>query len=121
MKVINTQEEEEAWHSAHATQVRALDFFATWCGPCVKLGPAFEALPTNFVIEKGEPRVVFAKVDVDGDDGDELMEKYGVVKLPTFVLIVPGQEPVKFVGEEGFSTFRAKLETMEEFTMDADF
>lgn len=56
-----------------------LDFFATWCGPCKRIAPAYEALAAEF------PSIVFMKVDVD--EATDLAEKFGVNAMPTFVLL----------------------------------
>ena len=47
-----------------------VDYWATWCGPCVKIAPLFEKLSNECT------NVVFLKVDVD--ECDEISEEYGV-------------------------------------------
>ncbi len=59
-----------------------IDFFATWCGPCKKIAPTFEKLAEAF------PSVVFLKVDVD--ESQELVDKYNVQAMPTFVFMKDG-------------------------------
>jgi thioredoxin 1 len=78
-----------------------IDFFATWCGPCKKIAPAFEQLATVY------PSIVFLKVDVD--ESAELVDKYGVQAMPTFVFVKDGIVVKRIEGadlramEEGFS------------------
>jgi thiol-disulfide isomerase/thioredoxin len=42
------------------TNTRSVDFTATWCGPCKRIGPVFEAIS----LEPAYGTVVFVKVDV---------------------------------------------------------
>lgn len=78
-----------------------IDFFATWCGPCKKIAPAFEQLATVY------PSIVFLKVDVD--ESAELVDKYGVQAMPTFVFLKDGVVVKRIEGadlramEEGFA------------------
>ncbi len=55
-----------------------VDFFATWCGPCVNISPHFEKL------SKEETSVVFLKVDVD--ELSDVAEQCGISAMPTFQL-----------------------------------
>jgi thioredoxin 1 len=78
-----------------------IDFFATWCGPCKKIAPAFEQLANVY------PTIVFLKVDVD--ESAELVDHYGVQAMPTFVFLKDGVVVKRIEGadlramEEGFS------------------
>jgi len=54
------------------------DFWASWCGPCVKFGPIFEAAS-----EKHKD-VVFAKVDTE--DQPELQAAFGIRGIPTLMV-----------------------------------
>lgn len=53
-----------------------VDFFATWCGPCVSIAPLFENL------SKVETKVVFLKVDID--ELSDVAEQCGITAMPTF-------------------------------------
>lgn len=53
-----------------------VDFFATWCGPCVSIAPLFENL------SKVETEVVFLKVDID--ELSDVAEQCGITAMPTF-------------------------------------
>ncbi len=64
-----------------------IDFFANWCGPCKMLGPILEQA-------KGEIKVI--KVDVD--EFEDLAREYGVMSIPTLVLLEKGKEVKRNVG-----------------------
>jgi thioredoxin 1 len=72
-----------------------VDFYATWCGPCMNFAPTFEGLA------KSNPKVTFLKVNVD--EMKDLAGRYSVSSLPTFKFFVAGRE-VKSVSGAGAST-----------------
>ena len=64
-----------------------VDFFATWCGPCKMLGP---------VLEKVESELKVIKVDTD--EFEDLSREYGVMSIPTLVLLENGKEIKRNIG-----------------------
>lgn len=68
-----------------------LDFWATWCGPCQMQGPIFDE-----AAEKLSDKAVFGKVNVD--EQQALAQQYGVMSIPTLVLVKGGQVAKKEVG-----------------------
>ena len=60
-----------------------VDFYAEWCGPCKKLTPLLE----EFAQEHPEVRVV--KVNVD--DNPELTKRYGIMAMPTLMVVRNGK------------------------------
>ncbi len=68
-----------------------LDFWATWCGPCQMQGPVFEEAAGKFA-----GKAVFGKVNVDEQPG--LARRYGIMSIPTLVMIKDGQTAKKEVG-----------------------
>ena len=60
-----------------ASQPVMLDFHADWCGPCRQMRPAVERLA-----EKGYP---IKSIDVDRSP--DLVEKYGIGPIPTFIVV----------------------------------
>ena len=59
------------------------DFTATWCGPCQRIAPTFEALADEYA-----ETAVFVKVDVDELPG--LASELGVMSMPTFLFFRGG-------------------------------
>ena len=53
-----------------------VDFWATWCGPCKKIGPYIEELAEQYA-----DSVIIGKVDVDENDG--LAIRFGIRNIPT--------------------------------------
>jgi len=79
-----------------------VDFFATWCGPCRMLGPVLEQ-----VQEEMADSIIIVKVDVD--DAEKVSKRYGVMSIPTMVILKDGQEIDRLVG------YRGKQELVEIF------
>ena len=65
-----------------------IDFWATWCGPCMRQGPIVEEL--------AEEGYAVGKVDVDQNMA--LAQQFRVVSLPTLILFKNGTEVQRFVG-----------------------
>ena len=60
-----------------------IDFFATWCGPCRMVAPTIEAMAEE------HPEYVVGKVDVDEEVA--LAQAFGIVSIPTLVVIKEGK------------------------------
>ncbi len=81
-----------------------VDFFATWCGPCQMSAPIVDKMADEYA---GKAKVL--KVDVDQDR--ESAMKYGVMSIPTFVVLKDGQEvdrQVGYPGEDGLKAMVAR-------------
>ena len=68
----------------------AVDFTASWCGPCKMIGPVFAELSTSF------RNIHFIKVDVD--ENEETAARIGVQAMPTFVFFARGKKVSDLVG-----------------------
>lgn len=67
-----------------------IDFFAEWCGPCKMLSPVIDE------IAEEQREVKVCKINVDQEP--ELAMRYGVMSIPTLVVIRGGNEVNKSVG-----------------------
>ena len=68
-----------------------IDFYADWCGPCKIMSPIFEELAEEY---KG--KIDLKKVDVEAEG--EKAAKFGVMSIPTFVLLKDGKEVDRKIG-----------------------
>jgi thioredoxin 1 len=75
VKVIATKAEFDEVLKSN-TKLVAVDFTASWCGPCQRIGPKFVAMAAEY------DDVVFIKVDVD--ENAETAEFCGIEAMPTF-------------------------------------
>ena len=60
-----------------------VDFYATWCGPCKMLSPVIEQISN----ERSDIKVV--KIDVD--EQVELARQFGIMSIPTIMVIKDGK------------------------------
>ena len=67
-----------------------MDFWATWCGPCKMIAPLVEA------VAQERPDVVVGKVNVD--EQMELAIRFGIVSIPTLIVMKGGQVSATSVG-----------------------
>lgn len=67
-----------------------IDFYANWCGPCRMMSPIIDELSDEITDIK------FVKINVD--DNEEVSRKYGIMSIPTFVLLEAGNILAKKVG-----------------------
>lgn len=82
-----------------------LDFWATWCGPCKKIGPDIEALAQEY-----EGQVIVGKVNVE--EADELATKFKIRNVPTVLYIKGGEVVDKLVGATTKAKFEEKLKAL---------
>lgn len=68
-----------------------VDFWAPWCGPCKMIAPVLEDLDS----EIGD-KVKIVKVDVD--ENQETAAKFGVMSIPTLLVLKEGEVVDKVVG-----------------------
>ena len=78
-----------------------LDFWATWCGPCMMIAPTLEE-----IARENEGRLKVGKVNVD--EQMELAMKFGVTSIPLLVVMKDGKVVNKAVG----AMPKAKIEAL---------
>ncbi len=71
-----------------------LDFFAEWCTPCKMLSPIIED-----VAKVKESKVKVCKVNVETEK--ELAKKFGIMSIPTLVVMKNGTVKNRSIGITG--------------------
>lgn len=83
---ISKLDEYHALLETSNTKLVVIDFYADWCGPCVKIAPLFQQLAE----EKDNEEVEFAKVDVD--NAEDVAVACGIEAMPTFQFYKSGSK-----------------------------
>lgn len=78
-----------------------VDFWASWCSPCLMLAPVFEQLSSELTSMK------FVKLDTEVDP--ELAAKYNVMSIPTLIVFQRGKEVERLVGYMTKASLKEKL------------
>ncbi len=80
MREIQLLDEFDQLLSSAAAQDKlvVVDFYATWCGPCVRLAPLYEELSKRYSSDD----IIFVKVNAD--ENRELCTREQIRALPTF-------------------------------------
>ena len=68
-----------------------VDFYADWCGPCKMMSPIIEE-----IAEELGNNVKVGKVN--SDENMELAQNYGIMSIPTIMIIKNGEVTKTFVG-----------------------
>ena len=77
-----------------------VDFWAAWCGPCLRLAPVIEQISKEY---KGKLKV--CKLNVD--DSPKTASSYDIMSIPTLAIFKNGKVIDKIVG----ALPKAELET----------
>ena len=80
-----------------------IDFWAPWCGPCRMMGPILEQLAEEY---EGKAKVGKVNVDEEG----ELSQAFGVMSIPTIVLVKDGKIVKQAVGARPKAEVEAMLQ-----------
>ncbi len=77
-----------------------VDFWATWCGPCMRQGPIVEEL--------AKEGYAVGKVNVD--EQMALAQKYQVMNIPTLLVFKDGKEAQRLVGLSSKDTLKKAMD-----------
>lgn len=83
-----------------------IDFWATWCGPCVGMAPAIDAIAKEY-----EGRVVVGKYNIDEES--DLTSKYRIMSIPTILTFKNGEKTeLRLAGAQSIDKLRETLDAL---------
>jgi thioredoxin 1 len=80
-----------------------VDFWASWCGPCRMVSPIIDQ-----IADEANGKYAVGKVNVD--EQPELAVKFGVMSIPTLVVMKNGEIAAKKIGVQAKSDILKMLE-----------
>lgn len=101
MSVINVNKNNFRNEVLNSEKPVLLDFWASWCGPCRMVSPIVDEIAA----ERGDIKV--GKVNVD--EQPELAAQFGVMSIPTLVVMKGGKVVNQMVGARPKSQILAML------------
>lgn len=100
--VNDSEFEEKVLNQSKKTPV-LVDFWASWCGPCMMLKPVLEKIANEL-----DNKFVLAKVNVE--ENKEFASKYSVMSIPSVKLFKDGKIIDEFTGAQPEETIRQWLD-----------
>lgn len=79
-----------------------VDFWAPWCGPCRMMAPIIGELAKDYT-----GKVAFGKLNVD--ENPQTTARFGIMGIPTFLIIKNGKEVERLVGAVPKQSLETKL------------
>lgn len=90
MKTITITNENFESEVINSDKPVLIDFWATWCGPCKMVSPVIDQ------IAEENPEIKVGKVNVDNEEN--LARKFGVMSIPTLVIMKNGKITNQAIG-----------------------
>ena len=76
-----------------------VDFWASWCGPCMMLSPIVEELSKTHKVGK-----------VNVDEEMALAQRYGITSIPSLLVFKDGQLVKRSLGYQSLEALQALME-----------
>ncbi|MCF0225699.1 MAG: thioredoxin [Fibrobacter sp.] len=86
-------------------QLVFVDFWATWCRPCMMMGPVVEELANEY-----EGKAIIAKMNVDDPGVSDICARFGITNIPNMKLFRNGVEVGNVVGAVPKNTVKIAID-----------
>lgn len=86
-------------------QLVFVDFWATWCRPCMMMGPIIDELAAEY-----EGRAIIAKINVDDAGVNDICARFGITNIPNMKLFKNGVEVGNVVGAVPKNTVKTVID-----------
>lgn len=98
---------DENVHDIIATgQPVVVDFWATWCGPCVAMAPTIDKIAEDY-----DGRVIVGKYNMD--EQNDLAVECRVMALPTILFFKDGKKTtLRLAGSQSYDAIKEKIEEL---------
>lgn len=85
-----------------------VDFWATWCGPCIGMAPTFGQLAQEYA----EKDIVIGKYNTE--DYSDLASECRVMSIPAFLFFKDGKQvrELRLVGSQSIDALRQNVEKL---------
>ena len=103
MEVLHLNKESFAKLTSQSEKAVLIDFWASWCGPCMKLTPELEALAAD------HDDLIVGKINIEEPANTELAVSLGVNSIPALFFYHNGQLEKQLVGSMKKAELEAKL------------
>lgn len=84
-----------------------IDFWATWCGPCVRMAPIVEELAEEY-----KDTVVIGKYNIEEEN--DLAMKYRIMSIPTILFFKNGEQisSLRMAGAQQKDALKARIDEL---------
>ncbi|MDE5745804.1 MAG: thioredoxin [Paramuribaculum sp.] len=84
-----------------------IDFWATWCGPCMRLAPVIDELAAQY-----EGKVKIGKYNIEEES--DLSTEYRIMSIPTILFFKNGEQirDLRLAGSQTKATLEAQIEKL---------
>ena len=79
-----------------------VDFWASWCGPCLAIAPVIQELAGEY-----DGKLIVAKMDVD--KSPVTPGRYGIRAIPTLIIFKEGQVVEQITGAVGKAVIESAI------------